>query len=276
MEEFSLLGVRFFRGSRAETLAAAQALIAEEGASAAPPPSGPGHAPDPPEGNPLYLVTPNAEITYRASRDSAFRALLDGAALRVPDGVGVTLGARLFGVRLARFPGIELAEELLRTAPPTGYRLFLLGGRPGVAERAKDALLRRFPHITVVGTRDGYFAESEDTAVTEEIRAAGADLLFVCLGSPRQEKWMAAHPLPLLALGLGGSFDVWAGDVRRAPRFFRRAGLEWLWRIAHEPKRLGRAAALPCFLLAVLRARIVFFTQSATKKKRAKPGTEQM
>ncbi len=305
MEEFSLLGVSFACGSREELRKKAETLMREtraakseaemskarkgrgacvvkelfprpglatEGVSQTAENDAKTSARD---GAP-YIVTPNAEITYRAYRNPGFSRLLAGAAMRLPDGVGVTLGARLFGGRLSRYPGIELAEELLAAAPPEGLRLFLLGGRPGVAMRAGASLSRRYPHIRIVGARHGYFPPEEEGRVWEEICTARPDLLFVCLGSPRQERWMAARPLPAPAIGLGGALDVWAGDLRRAPRLLRRAGLEWLWRLLSEPRRWRRTAALPRFLLALLRARLSLFAQNATKRRHTARKKRQM
>ena len=280
MERFSLLGVRFSCGTREELLADAADRIKKARKA-----RGIGTAEEAARGEKAvrnrgrggeYIVTPNAEITYRAARDADFCGILNRAATVLPDGVGVTAAARLFGVRLCRFPGIEFAEHLLAAAPPEGYRLFLLGGRAGVAERAAATLEERFLRVRVVGVHHGYFKDAEDAAVTAAITAAEPDLLFVCLGSPRQEKWMAVHPLPCLALGLGGALDVWSGRVRRAPRLLRRMGLEWLFRLLSEPKRWRRAPALFLFMGAVLRKRLSFFSQTARKRRFAPSKNRQM
>ncbi len=260
MKAFSLLGVRFSHAEREELLSRAAACVKAARA-----------ARSRTEGGRIsgggYIVTPNAEITYRASRDPAFCGILNRATLVLPDGVGVTAAARLFGVQLCRFPGIDFAEALLAVAPPEGYRVFLLGARGGVAVRAAAALAGRYPRVQVVGVYHGYFRAEEDTAVRAQIAAAAPDILFVCLGSPRQEEWMAAHPLPCVAIGLGGALDVWSGSVRRAPRLFRRLGLEWLFRLLSEPRRWRRALLLPRFFVAVVHAR--FFPLQTDRKKRA-------
>lgn len=201
---------------------------------------------------PASVFTPNAEITLYAARHPAFARILRSADLLLPDGVGVTAAARLAGDRLIRTAGIDFAEELLATAPEEGYRVFLLGGRPGVAVRAGRALAARYPRIRTVGAQDGYYAPGMERAVAEAVRAARPDLLFVCLGSPRQEEWIARYRIPCLALGLGGALDVFAGEVRRAPEGMRRAGLEWLFRAANEPRRIPRLLALPAFAGRVL------------------------
>ena len=259
MKAFSLLGVRFSHAKREELLSRAAACVEAMRA-----------ARSSTEGGRIsgggYIVTPNAEITYRASRDPAFCIILNRATLVLPDGVGVTAAARLFGVRLCRFPGIDFAEALLAAAPPEGYRVFLLGARDGVAKRAAAALARRYPSVQIVGVHHGYFRAEEDAAVRAQIAAAAPDILFVCLGSPRQEEWMAAHPLPCIAIGLGGALDVWSGSVRRAPRLFRQLGLEWLFRLLSEPRRWRRVLLLPRFLGAVLHAR--FFSSQTDLKSR--------
>lgn len=201
---------------------------------------------------PFSVFTPNAEITLYASKHPEFARILRSADLLLPDGVGVTAAARLAGDRLIRTAGIDFAEEMLATAPAEGYRLFLLGGRPGVAVRAGRALTARYPSIRIVGAQDGYYAPGMERAVAAAVRAAAPDLLFVCLGSPRQEEWIARYRIPCLAIGLGGALDVFAGDAKRAPERMRRAGLEWLFRAANDPGRIPRLLALPAFAGRVL------------------------
>ncbi len=215
-------------------------------------------------GEPAAVFTPNADMAERAMHSPAFHAVLSGADMLLPDGVGITLAARRQGVHLPRFPGIEFAEELLASPPRGGrWRLFLLGAKPGVAARAGDRLTARFPWVTVCGVQDGYFPTPMGYTVAAAIRAARPDLLFVGLGSPRQEEWIATHRLPCLAVGLGGAFDVWAGDARRAPAPVRRAGLEWAWRTVREPRRLSRLPAMAAFSFRVM------FTKSASPPKKA-------
>lgn len=200
------------------------------------------------------IFTPNAEIACHAAKSPAFSDILNGADMLLPDGIGISLAARRQGVDLPRLPGIDFAEALLSTAPARGYRLFLLGARPGVAVAAGKALARRYPRITICGAQDGYYPTEMGHAVAAAIRAARPDLLFVCLGSPRQEEWIATHHLPCLALGLGGALDVWAGVRRRAPTVVQRMGLEWLWRTLGDPARLSRLPSLASFSLRVLTA----------------------
>ncbi len=204
------------------------------------------------------IATPNPEIVTLAQRDGEFAALLDKAALVIPDGIGVVYAAKILGRPLkGRVPGIELAGALMERMAQSGHRLFLLGAKPGVAEEAGRRLMAQYPGLTVCGTHDGYF--KEDAPVAEAIRQSGADAVFVCLGAPKQEKWIAqwgpATGARLMA-GLGGSLDVFAGQVKRAPAAFRKLGLEWFYRLCCQPSRLGRMAKLPLFLVSAVGARL--------------------
>ena len=206
------------------------------------------------EGGFHYVVTPNPELVDRARREEPFRQALNGADLVLPDGIGVVYAARLLGRRLkGRCPGIDFAGKLMEHMARTGLRLYLLGAKPGVAEAAAARLEIRYPGLTICGTNDGYF--QEDAPVVEEIRRAGADVVFVCLGAPKQEYWMVKNGPATgarLMAGLGGSLDVFAGVVERAPESWQRLGLEWLYRLTKEPKRIGRMARLPLFLVSAV------------------------
>lgn len=204
-----------------------------------------------------YVVTPNPELVDRARREEPYRAALNGADLVLPDGIGVVYAAKLLGRPLkGRCPGIDFAARLMESMARGGKRLYLLGAKPGVAETAAARLEARYPGLVVCGTHDGYF--QEDGPVAEEIRNSGADAVFVCLGAPKQEYWMVkngpATGAKLLA-GLGGSLDVFAGVVERAPESWQKLGLEWLYRLFREPRRIGRMARLPLFLAAAAGAR---------------------
>jgi N-acetylglucosaminyldiphosphoundecaprenol N-acetyl-beta-D-mannosaminyltransferase len=206
-----------------------------------------------------YVVTPNPEIVWLARKQPELAAALNGADLVIPDGIGIVYAARILGTPLKeRVPGIELTEELLRCAAQAGLPVYLLGAKSGVAERAAEKLKERCPGLDVVGCGDGYF--KEDGPVLARIRASGARLVLVCLGFPRQELWMAEHRDEVgqaLMLGVGGSMDVFAGDVQRAPEAWRKAGLEWTYRLLKQPSRIGRMMKLPLFLLSVVWERIV-------------------
>ncbi|MDR0839540.1 MAG: WecB/TagA/CpsF family glycosyltransferase [Oscillospiraceae bacterium] len=207
---------------------------------------------------PAYAVTPNPEIVWLARKNSALRDAISGAALVLPDGIGIVYGARILGTPLKeRVPGIDFAAALLASLAERGGGVYLLGAKPGVAETAGDKLRETYPGLVIAGTRDGYF--EDDAAVIAEINAKAPDLLLVCLGAPKQELWIAKNIAGLavgLAIGLGGALDVWAGTVKRAPERWRRLGLEWLYRLLREPRRIGRMMSLPKFLFAVIWRRI--------------------
>ena len=205
-----------------------------------------------------YAVTPNPEFLLAARKDQPFRQALLDADLVLADGVGVVYSAKLLGRPLkGRVPGIEFAQALMGWMAKHGKRLFLLGAKPGVAELAAANLRDRYPGLILCGTHDGYF--KEDEPVVQAIRESGADVVFVCLGAPKQEFWMAKHGPATgahLMVGLGGSLDVFAGVVERAPEGFQKLGLEWLYRLMKEPKRFGRMAKLPLGLVYALAGRI--------------------
>ena len=205
-----------------------------------------------------YVVTPNPEFILASEKDPEFRRILNEADLVLPDGIGVVYSAKILGTPLKeRVPGIDFAADMLAQLNEMGGRLFLLGAKPGVAELAAANLKDAHPGLIVCGTHDGYFRE--DGPVVEEIRAAAADVVFVCLGAPKQELWMVEHGPATgahLMVGLGGSLDVFAGVVERAPEGFQRLGLEWLYRLAKEPKRIGRMAKLPLVLVQAAGARL--------------------
>ncbi len=203
-------------------------------------------------------VSLNPELLVRAQEDERIASALAEADLRFPDGVGAVWAARMQGVEgVERVPGIELAERILEGAAEDGLSVFFLGAAPGVAADAASRMRQRYPGLDVAGARHGYFGEEEQDSVVEEVRRSGADILLVALGAPRQELFLHRHRGELgvpVALGVGGSFDVWAGRVRRAPEAFRRLSLEWAYRLVTQPARLRRQLALPRFAYRVLMA----------------------
>lgn len=205
-----------------------------------------------------YVVTPNSEIVYEAMRSQELCGLLNDAALVLPDGAGVVLGSKILKTPLKeKVAGVDFADNLLELLAKKGGSVYLLGSKPGVAELAAAKMLEKHPGLTIAGVADGYF--KDEAPVIEKINAANADVLFVCLGAPKQEKFMANHRHELnvkLMAGLGGSLDSFAGTVKRAPKWMIKLSLEWLYRLIKEPKRFGRMLRLPKFLWAVVRKRI--------------------
>lgn len=207
---------------------------------------------------PAYCVTPNAEMAYEALHDEAFRAVLNGAALVLPDGAGVVLGAKILKTPLKqKVAGIEFAQNLLPILAETGKRLFLLGSKPGIAELAAEKMREKHPQLCICGTADGYF--QNDAEAVRRINDAQADVVYVCLGAPKQENFMREHADELnvrLMIGLGGTLDGIAGTVKRAPKWMIRLQLEWLYRLIKEPRRIGRMMRLPKFVLAAVKRRM--------------------
>ena len=202
-----------------------------------------------------YVVTPNPEIVELCREDEELRDIVNAADLVLPDGIGIIYGAKILGTPLRqRLPGVDFAGHLMERMAREGQTLFLLGAKPGVADRAREALEKRYPGLTIVGTHDGYF--QDDAPVVEMIRRSGAQVVFVCLGAPKQERWMAEHGRDTgagLLVGLGGCLDVFSGEVKRAPKVFQKLGLEWFYRLLSNPSRAGRMVKLPLFIAHVVK-----------------------
>lgn len=204
---------------------------------------------------PVLVATANAEMLMRATHDGALRRILQGAAMVTPDGAGTVWAAHHLGHAMPeRVAGYDMVQELMREAPAKHRRIFFFGSAPGVADKAKKKAEQLYPGIEIVGTRNGFFTAADEPAIIEEIKAAHPDILLAALGVPKQEKWLAKHLGELgvpVAIGVGGTFDVMAGIMKRAPRWMQRAKLEWLFRGMMQPQRAGRLLALPRFVLKV-------------------------
>lgn len=209
------------------------------------------------------IVTPNSEIVLNASKDPELKALISGASLIIPDGIGLVYASRIIGKPLKeRVTGVDFLTTILQELEKSGKSIYLLGSkpaseeRPSVAHLAGEAMKKAYPSLKIAGTRDGYFKREDEEEIIRQINESGADFLCVALGSPKQEQFIARNASALetvrCGMGVGGSLDVWAGTVRRAPEFYQKYGLEWLFRFIQEPSRYKRMAQLPLFILKVL------------------------
>ena len=206
---------------------------------------------------PHHVITGNTLMLLEAERDHELRAILESAALVIPESSGLFWASRTLGRPLHEFtPGIDFMLALCRQAQAGGHSVFLLGSAPGVAASAGEELVRLFPALKVAGAFHGYFKPPEEPAVIERIRRAHPGFLFVGMGMPGQEKWIAKNLQALgvpVVMGVGGSFDVLSGKLGRAPGWMRRAGVEWIYRLIQEPWRWRRIAQLPVFAIKVLK-----------------------
>ena len=233
MSRTDVLGVGFDNVTKAEAVERALELIdAREG---------------------RYVVTPNPEIVMLAKENPALKESLAGADIVLPDGAGIVKGAAILGRPMKeKVPGIDFACGVMARLAERGGSVYLFGAKPGVAEAAAETLRTKFPGLVISGTSDGYF--SDDGPIIEKIKDAAPDFLLVCLGAPKQEKWMAQYGAATgakLLLGLGGSLDVFAGVAQRAPEFYCKHNLEWFYRLIKNPSRAGRMMKLPLFLVHV-------------------------
>ncbi|NLI14450.1 MAG: WecB/TagA/CpsF family glycosyltransferase [Peptococcaceae bacterium] len=209
------------------------------------------------DGRPRRVITLNPEFLYRAQSAGELLDLVKRADVVTPDGEGIVWACRMAGRPVPeRVTGIDLMLRLVEKAAAEGWRVYLLGAAPGVAEEAAERLGRLYPGLRVAGCRHGYFQEDEGHKVAEEISKAKPDLLFAALGAPKQEKWIDSHlekSGATVAIGVGGSLDVLAGRVRRAPGWVRRLRLEWLYRLLSNPSRWRRQLVLPLFAWLVVK-----------------------
>jgi N-acetylglucosaminyldiphosphoundecaprenol N-acetyl-beta-D-mannosaminyltransferase len=209
---------------------------------------------------PSLVVTLGTEMIVRAQTDERFRATVNGSALSLCDTVGVLFAARLHGVHIpGRVAGVELIDPLCAQLARERVPVYFMGGRGDTAARAAATLSARHPGLVVAGARDGFFSAADDGAIAETIARSGARVIFVGLGSPRQELWIAEHLAATgasVGIGVGGSFDVLAGNIARAPAVWRRLNLEWLYRLLKEPSRWRRQLALPKFVALALAERV--------------------
>ena len=210
---------------------------------------------------PALVAYANAHTLNLCAADVAYREVLSRASIVLNDGAGIALAARINGDRFpANLNGSDFNPAILGLAARYGWPVYFLGAKPGVAERAADSMRSRYPALEVAGCRDGYWAPGETSSVVETIKASGATVLMAAMGNPLQEKWLDAHLSGTgarIGVGVGAFFDFVAGEVVRAPAWMNRVGIEWVFRLVQEPRRLWRRYVVgnPLFLARVLRAR---------------------
>lgn len=202
------------------------------------------------------VVTADATALVHADTDERYRRMFARAALVTPDSSGVVWALRRKGVRVAgRVSGVDLLAKFCELSADRGTRLYFLGAAPGVAEEAAERLRLRYPGCNIVGTRHGYFPPESDAVVAAEVAETSPDVLFAAMGMPRQETFFMDNADVLgakIGIGVGGSFDVFSGRIRRAPGLFQRLNLEWLWRLLQDPRKIGKVKFLPKFVWMVL------------------------
>ncbi len=212
------------------------------------------------EKKPLWIVAINPEKVVKAWENKELRQLLAQSGLAIPDGIGILLAGWIMGYRFAqRVTGVDLFLALVEEAAQKKWRVFFLGAAPGVAEEVASRLSRKYQGLQVAGTHHGYFSPEEEHSLVKKITASKAQLLFVAMGSPKQEKFIASNLEKLhvpVCMGVGGSFDVISGKVKRAPSWMQKVGLEWSYRLWREPRRALRMLSLPRFVLLILLFRL--------------------
>lgn len=237
-EQVHILGMPVDRLTMAETLKLLESFVAER--------------------KPHLVVTADAAGIVQAQSDPDWNAIFKSADLKTPDSIGVIWAAKRKGKPISeRVSGVELVDRICALSADKGYRIYFLGAAPGVAELAAEKLRLKHPGCNIVGARHGFFPADSDTIVAQEVAAAKPDFLFVAMGIPRQEKFIRATQEIIkapVAMGVGGSFDVFSGKTKRAPKLFQTIHLEWLWRLILNPKKIAKAKNLPKFAWLVLRS----------------------
>ncbi|MED1468615.1 WecB/TagA/CpsF family glycosyltransferase [Bacillus salipaludis] len=205
-----------------------------------------------------FVVTANPEIVMYAREDKDYWKIVQEADYVVPDGSGIILAAKILNSPIQeRVTGYDLTVRLLDLANQNGWRIYLLGGKEETNKKAVATICERYPHLVMAGSHNGYF-KGKENKIADEIKAANADIVFVALGFPRQEKWISAHYATFskgIFMGVGGSIDVLAGEVKRAPLVWQKLNLEWFYRLVKQPSRWRRMLALPRFLVEILKVK---------------------
>lgn len=206
------------------------------------------------------LFTPNPEMVMLAQKDEEFMTILNSSTINVPDGIGIVYGSKFTSNPISeRVAGYDLVQAVFDRMKTSRKTVYFFGGAPGVAQAAKEAMEKKHRGLNVVGVADGYFDEEKEKQIIAEINELRPDLLLVGIGFPKQEKWIYNNLDRLnvkLAIGVGGSFDVMSGNVKRAPAIFIKLGLEWFHRLITQPSRFVRMLQLPVFMIEVIKAKL--------------------
>ena len=206
-----------------------------------------------------FICTPNPEIVMEAQKDKELMDILHEADMVIPDGIGVVWASKYSEICLKeRVAGYDLTQNLMAELAATGETFYFFGGAPGVASTAARMMMKKYPGLKVVGVHNGYFDEKEEKKIIQDIKTKSPSILLVGLGAPKQEKWIYDNIRLVgakVAIGVGGSFDVMAGNVKRAPKIFQKLGLEWFYRLITQPTRWRRMMRLPKFALTVLKTK---------------------
>ena len=210
---------------------------------------------------PHCIFAVNPEKNFSVPKDPLLYETFKRADLLIPDGIGVVLAARvLHGIKLSRVPGVELMDNICRLSARKGYKIFIYGAREDINGSAADVLQKRYPELEIAGRSNGYVNDDQMGNLIRKINTSGAEVLFLALGSPKQEKWFAAHKGLLqkvrVCQGIGGTLDTIAGNVKRAPAIWQRCYVEWLYRLLAEPKRIRRQKVLPVFAAMIIMSKL--------------------
>lgn len=217
------------------------------------------------------IFTPNPEFIINALEDKDFMHILNSSSLNVPDGIGVVIGSKILGYPLKeRVAGYDLVQNIFYKIKNLDYTVYFLGSNKETILKAKDMMQKKYRGLKIIGARDGYFDKDTENIIIDEINNLKPDLLLVGLGSPKQEKWIFENKDKLntkVMIGVGGSFDVMSGNVKRAPKIFIKLHLEWFYRLICQPTRLKRMLKLPLFIIKVLKYRLKGDKNANTIKK---------
>jgi N-acetylglucosaminyldiphosphoundecaprenol N-acetyl-beta-D-mannosaminyltransferase len=212
------------------------------------------------DGQPHHIVTADASMVVLARQDDDLKKIVMAADLVTPDGAGILWASKLLGKPIPnKVSGVDIVDQMCRLSNSTGIRLFFLGGAPTIAAIAADKFRAKYPKVSIVGARDGYFSPNEEESVLREIMDKKPDVLFVAFGIPKQEKFIQRYKLHLnvpVSIGVGGSFDVYSGQVQRAPVWMQNAGLEWIFRLYQNPKKIGKVMTLPKFAVFAIMTKL--------------------